>query len=87
LIVSGYGSAYDLLLSICCGSFIIRLSEMSSSFAPTSFVNASRRVCRIRCWSSVESAFSFATRQMFSFGMRFCSGAMEVGWKGMDLSF
>ena len=53
---------YDWLLSMCCGSFIVRLSEMAGVFAPSSFVNASRRVWSILDWSSVESDFSFATR-------------------------
>ena len=53
---------YDWLLPMWCGSFIIRLSEMSGVFAPTRFVNASRKVWSIVGWSSVESAFSVATR-------------------------
>ena len=60
---------------------------MCDGFLPTSFVSASRRVWRIVGWSSVESAFSFAIRYIFSFGLRLRSGAVEVGWKGMGVSF
>ena len=62
VIVSGYGSVYDCLLSMCCGPFIVRLREMSGVFVPSSFVNASRRVWIILGWSNVECTFSFATR-------------------------
>ena len=61
-IVSGYGYVYDWLLSICCGSFIVRLSALVVYFSPFSFVNASLRVCSILGLSNVERAFSFATR-------------------------
>jgi hypothetical protein len=90
--VSRKGSVYDWLLSMCCGSFIVRFREMAGVFAPSSLVNASRRMWSIlerkkeipskrACgghrvhsgytnlydrsilgWSSVDSAFSFATR-------------------------
>ena len=53
---------YDWLLSMCCGSFIVRLSEMAGVLSPLRFVNASLRVCSILGLSNVESAFSFATR-------------------------
>ena len=53
---------YDWPMSMCYGSFNVRLSEMAGVFAPSSFVKASRRVWSILGWSSVESAFSFATR-------------------------
>ncbi len=53
---------YDWLMSMCCESFIVRLSEMAGFFDPSSFVNDSRRVWSILGWSSFESAFSFATR-------------------------
>ena len=62
LIVSGYGYVYDWLLSMCCGSFIVRLSEMAGVFSPLSFVNASLMTCSILGLSNVESDFSFATR-------------------------
>ena len=42
--ISGYGSVYDWLLSMCCGYFINRLKEMSGGFVPTSCVSVSRRV-------------------------------------------
>ena len=60
--ISGYGSVYDGLLSMCCGSVVDRLREMCGGFVPTSFVIASLRVWKIVGWFSVESAFSFATR-------------------------
>ncbi len=85
--VSGYGSVYDWLLSMCYVSFIIRLREMYGGFIPTSFVSASRRIWRIVVWSSVENAFSFATRYIFSFGLHLCNGPVEVGWKGMNAIF
>ena len=60
--ISGYGSVYDWLLSMYCRSLNIRSREMCGGFVPTSSVNASQRLWRIVGWSSVESAFSFATR-------------------------
>ena len=60
--VSEKGLVYDWLLSMCRGSFIVRFREMVGVFAPSSLVNASRRVWSILGWSSVVSAFSFATR-------------------------
>ena len=53
---------YDLLLSMCRGSFIVRFREMAGDLAPSGFVNASRRVWSILGRSSVDSAFPFATR-------------------------
>jgi len=53
---------YDWPMSMCYGSFIVRLREMAGVFSPSSLENASRRVWSILGWSSVENAFSFATR-------------------------
>ena len=64
---------------MCCGPFIVRLREMAGVLAPSSFVSASRRVWSIVGWSSVKSAFSFATRYMFSLGLILWSGAVEIG--------
>ena len=61
MIVYGYGSVYAWLLSIWCGSFIVRLSVMVIAFYPFNFVNASLRIWSILGLSNVERAFSFAT--------------------------
>ena len=50
-------------------------------------MNVSLRVCSILGLSNVESAFSFATRKMFSLGFLLRSGAVDLGQKGMDVSF
>jgi hypothetical protein len=52
----------DCCLCVVGPYFIVRLREMTSVFPPSSFVSASRRVWSILGWSSVESAFSFASR-------------------------
>ena len=60
---------------------------MAGDFAPSSLVNASRRVWIILGWSSVVSAFSLATRQVFSLGLRLWCGVVGLGLNGIDVSF
>ena len=66
--VYGYCSVYVVWLSMCCGSFLCRLRVMGAGF-PISLVRASWRVLMICCWLRSASAFSFAMRYMFSFGL------------------
>jgi len=53
---------YELMLLMCCGSFLRRLSVMGGDGFPTSFTIAFCRVVRTCVRSSYVSFFSLDTR-------------------------